>query len=122
MMLSRLGIVPIHLSQHLQHVAAFVREVLCYFHELSSSVGETVSQQNFHSRGQLRSVARQRITHLDGRARLCRPLLQHVREVLAGMLASGEVQRNLPSWAGRDDRSEERRVGKECRSRWSPYH
>src|SRR2546426_12191784 len=24
--------------------------------------------------------------------------------------------------AGRDRRSEERRVGKECRSRWSPYH
>ena len=24
-------------------------------------------------------------------------------------------------WIG-DDRSEERRVGKECRSRWSPYH
>ena len=23
---------------------------------------------------------------------------------------------------GADDRSEERRVGKECRSRWSPYH
>ena len=23
---------------------------------------------------------------------------------------------------GKDDRSEERRVGKECRSRWSPYH
>ena len=23
---------------------------------------------------------------------------------------------------GRIDRSEERRVGKECRSRWSPYH
>ena len=23
---------------------------------------------------------------------------------------------------GGDDRSEERRVGKECRSRWSPYH
>ena len=22
----------------------------------------------------------------------------------------------------RDNRSEERRVGKECRSRWSPYH
>ena len=26
-------------------------------------------------------------------------------------------------WAeGGKDRSEERRVGKECRSRWSPYH
>ncbi len=24
-----------------------------------------------------------------------------------------------PSW---ENRSEERRVGKECRSRWSPYH
>ena len=24
--------------------------------------------------------------------------------------------------ANPDDRSEERRVGKECRSRWSPYH
>ena len=24
--------------------------------------------------------------------------------------------------AASDDRSEERRVGKECRSRWSPYH
>ena len=23
---------------------------------------------------------------------------------------------------GSQDRSEERRVGKECRSRWSPYH
>src|SRR3712207_8729161 len=25
-------------------------------------------------------------------------------------------------WGVRDERSEERRVGKECRSRWSPYH
>ena len=27
-----------------------------------------------------------------------------------------------PERAVADDRSEERRVGKECRSRWSPYH
>ena len=26
------------------------------------------------------------------------------------------------NYSKRDDRSEERRVGKECRSRWSPYH
>ena len=25
-------------------------------------------------------------------------------------------------WSVGEDRSEERRVGKECRSRWSPYH
>ena len=27
-----------------------------------------------------------------------------------------------PAVIGQIDRSEERRVGKECRSRWSPYH
>src|SRR5256886_5101021 len=35
----------------------------------------------------------------------------------AGTLRQASVQQDL---AGR--RSEERRVGKECRSRWSPYH
>ena len=29
---------------------------------------------------------------------------------------------NGPITVGSSDRSEERRVGKECRSRWSPYH
>ena len=29
---------------------------------------------------------------------------------------------NTVTNAERDGRSEERRVGKECRSRWSPYH
>src|SRR6266540_451011 len=28
----------------------------------------------------------------------------------------------LLAGGGAEDRSEERRVGKECRSRWSPYH
>ena len=28
----------------------------------------------------------------------------------------------LAEWIQKQDRSEERRVGKECRSRWSPYH
>ena len=27
-----------------------------------------------------------------------------------------------PGWSSWGSRSEERRVGKECRSRWSPYH
>ena len=36
---------------------------------------------------------------------------------------SGGSPRPHPTSSGRrDDRSEERRVGKECRSRWSPYH
>src|SRR5258708_9006165 len=40
-----------------------------------------------------------------------------------GLLA---IERSADSFAGgqnaEGDRSEERRVGKECRSRWSPYH
>src|SRR2546425_8389336 len=35
----------------------------------------------------------------------------------------GDVERVEPEDLRHDDgRSEERRVGKECRSRWSPYH
>src|SRR5687767_15233059 len=35
----------------------------------------------------------------------------------------GEMGRRMrPKFEARDFRSEERRVGKECRSRWSPYH
>ena len=48
----------------------------------------------------------------------------------------GTLQKNLTTWGGLSvadavdyadlgltaERSEERRVGKECRSRWSPYH
>jgi len=32
------------------------------------------------------------------------------------------LQGELTIWQRKLKRSEERRVGKECRSRWSPYH
>ena len=32
------------------------------------------------------------------------------------------VKKNIINRAALNARSEERRVGKECRSRWSPYH
>ena len=32
----------------------------------------------------------------------------------------GKLKRRV--WIRDNDRSEERRVGKECRTRWSPYH
>ena len=35
---------------------------------------------------------------------------------------SGNIALTFPDGARREFRSEERRVGKECRSRWSPYH
>ena len=39
----------------------------------------------------------------------------HVKGLLLGQVQSGKTGQMLC-------RSEERRVGKECRSRWSPYH
>ena len=33
-----------------------------------------------------------------------------------------EAEKGTPTDKNGDFRSEERRVGKECRSRWSPYH
>ena len=36
--------------------------------------------------------------------------------------AVGKSIADLAAKAGVESRSEERRVGKECRSRWSPYH
>src|SRR2546426_10294917 len=40
--------------------------------------------------------------------------LAHARAIVAAI--------DLPVSADLEKRSEERRVGKECRSRWSPYH
>ena len=39
-----------------------------------------------------------------------------------GVTASQAILKGLAEDGGLFMRSEERRVGKECRSRWSPYH
>src|SRR2546430_13961835 len=48
--------------------------------------------------------------------------LQYAELVFEGLKAYqvGQARPNL--FRAQDNRSEERRVGKECRSRWSPYH
>ena len=44
--------------------------------------------------------------------------------VAVGQVITGQARElcTLKAQNGIPDRSEERRVGKECRSRWSPYH
>ena len=37
-------------------------------------------------------------------------------------MTDGNQFETKSTWGKEGDRSEERRVGKECRSRWSPYH
>ena len=44
---------------------------------------------------------------------------QAQQDITATLAVCGDIMSHLPQT---NDRSEERRVGKECRSRWSPYH
>jgi len=53
---------------------------------------------------------------LDAIANQAAVALEHGRMALRGVLAQ-EIHHRV-----KNNRSEERRVGKECRSRWSPYH
>ena len=50
------------------------------------------------------------------------PLSDCTRRGRAGVLRGVRRLKHQPHYATRTTRSEERRVGKECRSRWSPYH
>ena len=60
--------------------------------------------------GSLAGVSARHISFLEtGRSKPSREMVHHLSEYLEVPLS----ERN---------RSEERRVGKECRSRWSPYH
>ena len=47
-------------------------------------------------------------------------LFNIVLEVLATAIREEKEIKGIQ--IGKEERSEERRVGKECRSRWSPYH
>ena len=44
------------------------------------------------------------------------------RDTALALAGAGEALYRLADEVRRLVRSEERRVGKECRSRWSPYH
>src|SRR2546430_2190610 len=47
---------------------------------------------------------------------------ESAQAALSWVRAHAEALGLEPDWFREHDRSEERRVGKECRSRWSPYH
>jgi hypothetical protein len=64
-------------------------------------VAATVADNDFQILGQLGQIARQWVAHLDGRFQARRALLQHVSQVLPGMLTPGEIQpdaRRLSYW------------------------
>src|SRR5574344_2942322 len=71
-----------------------------------------------------KNMARADLSRLARRGKATKPL----SELLLGRSARGEAKwviADVPTHALAQEakmRSEERRVGKECRSRWSPYH
>src|SRR2546426_7966645 len=64
--------------------------------------------------------------HVHGGGHLRLPLLEPSAVALPGFHRDDHChslgERRAPNLGTRRVRSEERRVGKECRSRWSPYH
>jgi len=71
--LARFGVVAIHLTEHLQHVAAFRGKVGGHFHDLPSAMRQAVGQQNFHARGH---VAGQCIAHQNRSGKFGRAALE----------------------------------------------
>ena len=45
-----------------------------------------------------------------------------IADVVANAMKDWAIERGCTHFTNWFQRSEERRVGKECRSRWSPYH
>ena len=81
------------------------------FDQQSIALSPTVKQAKHKELQSLQQRVEQRSNELQDRAaqrerELLAPIQQRVNSVVQGLRA----------------RSEERRVGKECRSRWSPYH
>src|SRR6266508_2767958 len=61
----------------------------------------------------------------DAKGKFAPARRQVVQEIDKYALRSFRTEVDERSWivfSGSAERSEERRVGKECRSRWSPYH
>ena len=63
----------------------------------------------------------------DSLAKLLKPVLKKcfpstVKDPLLSRYLSSNICANFLGLGNAATRSEERRVGKECRSRWSPYH
>src|SRR3712207_217766 len=60
--------------------------------------------------------------HLPVGRAVWRPQPDFTTSAKSWLMAGGAHHTVMSNAVGAEERSEERRVGKECRSRWSPYH
>ena len=73
-------------------------------------------------RGEVRSEIKANRSELEAAARAKKEEMKLNRDALRAKCAAGSESADCASVRAEFRRSEERRVGKECRSRWSPYH
>ena len=83
--------------------------------EILTKIRSVQNTQKITKAMQMVSTSKMRKT--QERMRLARPYAEKVRTVMSHLARTYEDH-----GIKLDDRSEERRVGKECSSRWSPYH
>ena len=93
------------------------------------SLGRRLRRHGPYAREVLRAVGHQSMRRVDAwvRSQVPYPQVEQAKldpDVAAEHVdaASGPVGVELHQGPRETTRSEERRVGKECRSRWSPYH
>lgn len=98
MALARFRSLFIHVAQRLQHLTAWFREVRGHFYKLPPSLRQTVDQQNPGAVGELGRVARQRSTHLPGPGKIRGAVWEHIAQIFARVLATGEVQGDPAPW------------------------
>src|SRR3989441_5832951 len=89
-------------------------------HGALSGPNRTDPYSSLIAAGVRRADTPDRLFHRDALREI--PGLVHVTVPEHGDVVRQELQRNRPEDRRQQLRSEERRVGKECRSRWSPYH
>ena len=68
------------------------------------------------------STTETNLTHFDASGNAVMVDVSEKTVTFREATAHGIITMNAEAFAAVESRSEERRVGKECRSRWSPYH
>ena len=89
-LLASRGIVAVDRAQLFQYVLTGLGKVLDHLHKTSPGMRQTMAHDDSQLLRQLGQVAGERIAHLQGRSQFGGALPQHIRQVLAGVLASGE--------------------------------
>src|SRR6266542_2583464 len=100
------------------------RQVVRSFKErVKSRLGVSIAEVDHHDKLQRATFG---VAVVSGDAAVCQELLGHVTSMAGSLpdaILADRAAELIPFGEGGDGvRSEERRVGKECRSRWSPYH